>query len=69
MTVIERIEGEIAVTEDGDKRSDIHISLFDGDIREGDVVVKTPDGRFRADKAATEKRRRKILDLQNSLWK
>ncbi|MGN0587804.1 MAG: DUF3006 domain-containing protein [Oscillospiraceae bacterium] len=68
MLTIDRIEGKIVVADNDGEHTELDISLFDGDISEGDVIVRLPDGRYRADKTATEKRRKEILDLQNSLW-
>lgn len=67
MMIIDRIEGQTVVIEDGDKLFNADISLFDGDIREGDVIVEK-GGRYFADSDATQKRREEIIKLQNSLW-
>ncbi|MGN0553656.1 MAG: DUF3006 domain-containing protein [Oscillospiraceae bacterium] len=67
MMIIDRIEGHTVVIEDGDRRFDADISLFDGDIREGDVIAEK-GGRYFVDSNATQKRREEIIKLQNSLW-
>ena len=67
MMIIDRIEGNTVVIEEDDRRFDADISLFDGDIREGDVIAEK-DGRYFADSNATQKRREEIIKLQNSLW-
>lgn len=67
MMIVDRIEGQTVVIEDGDRHFDADISLFDGTVREGDVIAER-DGRYYADKAATKKRREDIIRLQNSLW-
>lgn len=67
MMIVDRIEGQTVVIEDGDRHFDADISLFDGAVREGDVIAER-DGRYFADKAATKKRREDIIRLQNSLW-
>lgn len=67
MMIIDRIEGQTVVIEDGDRHFDADISLFDGAVHEGDVIAER-DGRYFADKAATKKRREDIIRLQNSLW-
>lgn len=68
MLTIDRIEGKIVAADNGGECIELDISLFDGDISEGDVIVRTPCGRYRADKDATDKRRKNIINLQNSLW-
>ena len=68
MLTTEKIEGTIVVIEDDDRQIKADISQFDGKICEGDIVTMTSDGRYRKDSNATDERRRKIIDLQNSLW-
>lgn len=67
MMIVDRIEGNIVVIEDNDSFFRADISLFDGKIREGDVVCEK-DGRYYAEKNETEKRRKEIIRLQDSLW-
>ena len=67
MMIIDRIEGNTVVIEEGDRHFDADISLFDGDIREGDVIAEK-DGRYFSDSNATQKRREDIIKLQDSLW-
>ena len=67
MMIVDRIEGKNVVIEDGDKHFNAEISLFDGDIREGDVIIER-NGRYFSDSNATEKRREEIIKLQDSLW-
>lgn len=67
MMIIDRIEGQTVVIEDGDRHFSADISLFDGALREGDVVTER-NGRYYPDKASTDKRREDIIKLQNSLW-
>lgn len=72
MLTVDKIEGKIVRVEQssedgGISYAEMDISSFKGEIREGDILM--PDGEFYScDKAATEERRREILDLQNSLW-
>lgn len=68
MLTIEKIEGKIVTVEDDDGSFNADISLFDGKIREGDVLTRLPDGHFIKNEKATEQRRKDILKLQNSLW-
>lgn len=68
MLTIEKIEGTIVTVEDDNGSFDADISLFDGKIREGDILTRLPDGHFIKYEKATEKRRKDILKLQNSLW-
>lgn len=68
MLTIDRIEGKIVVADNDGEQLMLDISAFDGDVSEGDVIVETSEGRYKVDKAATDKRRKDILNLQNSLW-
>lgn len=65
--IVDRIEENIVVIEDNDSYFRADISLFDGNIREGDVI-REKNGRYYADKNETEKRRKEIIRLQDSLW-
>lgn len=67
MMIVDRIEGNIVVIEDNDSFFRADISLFDGKIREGDII-REKEGRYFADKNETEKRRKEIIRLQDSLW-
>lgn len=67
MMIVDRIEGKTVVIEDGERHFNADILLFDGDIREGDVIIEK-DGRYFSDSNATKKRREDIIKLQDSLW-
>lgn len=67
MLVIDRFEGDKAVIENGDDRFELDRNKLPKDAAEGDVIVLS-DGVYLVDSDLTEKRRRKILELQNSLW-
>ena len=66
MLILERLRGDMAVISEGDKEYTVPRSKVTG-CHEGDVIILS-DGKYSADKNATEKRRQKILALQNSLW-
>ncbi len=68
MLTVEKIEGTIVRVENGMQFTEVNLSLFDGDISEGDVVVMDENGRYRKDADATNERRKEILALQNDLW-
>lgn len=68
MLTVDKIEGKIVRVENEMQFTEINLSLFDGEVREGDVVFMDENGRFHTDTTATEKRRKEILALQNSLW-
>lgn len=68
MLTIDRIEGKIVVTDNDGEQMMLDISAIDGDVSEGDVIVETSCGRYRVDKNMTDKRRKDIINLQNSLW-
>lgn len=67
MLILERFEGSVAVIEDGDRHIEVNSETVAENAREGDVL-KINGGRYEVDGDATEKRRRKISKLQNSLW-
>ena len=46
MLTIEKIEGKIVTVEDDDGGFNADVSLFDGKIREGDILTRLPDGHF-----------------------
>lgn len=81
MLILERLRGDIAVIFDNNISDN---NIYDNNIsddereftvpaekingcREGDVIILSGDA-YITDSAATEKRRRDILSLQNSLW-
>lgn len=68
MLTIDRIEGKIVVADNDGEQITLDISVIDGNVSEGDVIVETSCGRYRADKDMTDKRRKDIINLQNSLW-
>lgn len=69
MLIIDRIEGDTAVceTEEG-KMVELPRSLLPPGAREGSVLL--PEGNdYRLDLAEEERRRDRIKNLQNRLWK
>lgn len=66
MLILERIKGSVAVISGEDSEFTVPSEMITG-CREGDVIVLSGD-RYITDRAATEKRRREIISLQNSLW-
>jgi hypothetical protein len=66
MLILERIKGSVAVISGDDGEFTVSAEMVKG-CCEGDVVVLSGD-RYITDRAATEKRRRDIISLQNSLW-
>ena len=67
MIILERFEDDTAVLEIDGEIKKISRSKISSDVSEGDVLIEK-DGIFTADKENTEKRRKEILKLQNSLW-
>lgn len=67
MLIIDRIDGNTAVIEDGDNRFEVSRSELAPDVKEGDAVL-LENGVYRKDTDATEKRRQEIIKLQDSLW-
>lgn len=67
MIILERFEDDTAVLEIDGKIEKISRSKISSDVSEGDVLIQK-DGIFMADKENTEKRKKEIIRLQNSLW-
>lgn len=67
MLIIDRISEGIAVIEDGDIHFDVPAAALAPNVKEGDVVI-SENGVYIKDETATEKRRRKIIEMQNELW-
>lgn len=67
MLIVDRIEENIAVIENGKERFEVPRKALAKDIKEGDVVL-LENGVYRKDTSATERRRQEIINLQNSLW-
>lgn len=78
--IIDRLEGEFAICEEQEngkspkaKHKDLHffgiaIAELPEGAKEGSVLHIDADGNLTLDAAATEARRKKILELQNALW-
>lgn len=66
MLILERIKGGVAVISGDEAEFSVSSELVKG-CCVGDVIVLSGD-RYITDRAATEKRRRDIISLQNSLW-
>lgn len=68
MLIIDRFEGDIAIVEtDENTFMQIPRTALPPNAKEGDIVVKVED-KYIIDYESTEKRRQKIIDMQNSLW-
>ena len=67
---IDRINEEFAVCQDllTEKMLKINIKCLPKNIKEGDVLTKNAKGSFFINKVETEKRRKKILNLQNRVF-
>lgn len=67
MIILERFEDDTAVLEVDGEIKKISRSKISDSVSEGDVLIQK-DGIFMADKENTEKRKKEIIRLQNSLW-
>ncbi|MCI9410223.1 MAG: DUF3006 domain-containing protein [Oscillospiraceae bacterium] len=67
MLIVDRISDGTAVIEDGERRFEVPEETLAKDVKEGDSVF-LDNGVYRKDIETTEKRRKEILKLQNSLW-
>ena len=65
---VDKIVGSIAVLELPDRSlAEFPLRKLPEGLREGDLLIKTKEGFF-IDESATKERRRKLFDLQNSLF-
>lgn len=68
--IVDRIENTVAVLEDEEmNHTEVFLADLPESIKEGSVLVLNSDGSFMLDMAQTEKRKQKMLDLQNKLFK
>lgn len=67
----DRIEENFAVCQDlyTENMINIPLKLLPKNIKEGDILSTKTDGSFFVDKEETNKRRKKIIDLQNKIFK
>ena len=67
----DRIEENFAVCQDlyTENIINIPLKLLPKNIKEGDILSTKTDGSFFVDKEETNKRRKKIIDLQNKIFK
>ncbi|MBQ8827291.1 MAG: DUF3006 domain-containing protein [Oscillospiraceae bacterium] len=73
MLTVDKIEGKIVRVEKTEESGEIcyieaDASLFDSEVREGDVIISDENGHYSRDDEMTAHRKKEILDLQNSLW-
>ena len=70
MLSVDRIECGFAICQDfeSEKMIDIPLRALPEDIKEGDVIFRDIDGIFKLDKAATTRRREKIIRLQEKIF-
>lgn len=67
MMIVDRIEGETAVCEDGGVRTELSLSQLPAGVREGDVLVSGPEG-WQIDRQATEARRTAVIRRSRRLF-
>ena len=67
----DRIEENFAVCQDlyTENMINIPLKLLPKNIKEGDILSTKTDGSFFVDKEETNKRRKKIIDLQDKIFK
>lgn len=66
MLILERLRSDTAVISGDNGEFSVSSDMVKG-CREGDVIILS-GGVYITDRIATEKRRRDIISLQNSLW-
>jgi hypothetical protein len=67
LLIVDRIENEIVIIENDTKHMKIPLSEFDGNIREGDIIIEN-SGRYTVDKKATEERRKYMAQKLSKMW-
>lgn len=67
MLCVDRIEGGYAVCYEDRIKTDIPLKAIEGKVCEGDILVKNGDS-YRIDRNSSEKRKKEIIQKQNSLW-
>jgi len=66
---VDRIEENIAVcTDENEIITELCVSDFPFEVREGTVIIVNVDGSFERDSQAEEKRREELFALQESLF-
>jgi len=66
MIIVDRIEGEFAICEQGESIIEIPLSLLPPTLSEGDILIKKGELYFK-DCAATAKRRAEIMEKLRKL--
>lgn len=66
MLILEKVQGDMAVISGDSGEFSVSADMVKG-CREGDVIILSDDV-YITDDIATERRRKEILSLQNSLW-
>lgn len=67
--IIDRFEGDFAVCEKPDRTMlNVNRNLLPSNVKEGDALIIEGDS-IKIDSAETSKRKKKIKNLMNDLWK
>lgn len=67
MLIVEKIEGNIVTIEDDDNHFNINKTDISTDVKEGDIILFS-SGEYTVDKAATDARRKKIIEMQKKIF-
>lgn len=68
--IVDRIENGIAVLEDDNlNRREVPAKLLPPDTEEGSVLNSNTDGTFILNKEETDRRRKRLFNLQQNLFK
>lgn len=67
MLSVDRIESGYAVCYEDKIKIDIPLTDISGNVREGDILIKS-GGSYSIDRKAAENRKKEIIRKQNSLW-
>lgn len=65
--VLDRMEGEFAILEWGDKTLQVPVKELPDGVKEGDVLVKHQQG-WQLDVRATQERKQEVEEISRRLW-
>jgi hypothetical protein len=63
--VVDRIEGDFAIVENGDERLNVPLKNLPENVKEGDILTEN----FQIDNSEKENRQRKLKEMENRLKK
>lgn len=65
--IVDRIEGDFAIVQLGEEMIEIELPQIGFDVREGDILRKTPDG-YEKDEKGRKERQNTLFKKQQSIF-